>query len=268
MEVICYRGGGGEYPENTMEGIANCIKVNPDWWVEIDLRITSDGAVVALHDKNLKRIANLDRDLSSLSYKQLKSIDVGWHFYNSKHEKKICYAPLLSEVLEEYSTTQFLLDIHDESVVDEVVTLVKRYKGNRSIIIVSEYDHILDQVKSKMPSQRCNAGTNQIKRLWISSLLGLDRFFPLRADLLIIPEHYKGQKVLTKRMIEHAAARNKPIWIYTVGAEAILQARYNSLPLECLIHTKERFEYYENLGVEGVFTDRPTELIQNLYPSQ
>lgn len=53
--VAAHRGDHTIYPENTLEGYAMAIKDGADY-IEIDLRTTSDGKLVSMHDATINRM--------------------------------------------------------------------------------------------------------------------------------------------------------------------------------------------------------------------
>ena len=54
MIVVGHRGAQGEAPENTVAGVRHAIDRGVRH-LEIDLRLSSDGRLVVLHDDKLKR---------------------------------------------------------------------------------------------------------------------------------------------------------------------------------------------------------------------
>lgn len=70
MIVVAHRGAHAKVPENTLAAFRNAIELRCDF-VEMDVRITKDGALVILHDSTLDRTTNgsgnvADQTLSSV----------------------------------------------------------------------------------------------------------------------------------------------------------------------------------------------------------
>ena len=55
--MLAYRLDWINFPENSIEGVKNYIKLSVDI-VEIDLHITSFNQIVVIHDKTLERVSN------------------------------------------------------------------------------------------------------------------------------------------------------------------------------------------------------------------
>ena len=260
MEVVCYRTGGGEFPENTIEGIQNCYDTQPDWWIEMDLRFTKDGQVVLVHDPILSRLAGKEITVKDANYKELEFLNIGWH-YNPVAFASI---PLLITVFEQFRIAKFVLDIHDQEATRSVVELVQKFNMEDKVVVVSESDHVISKVKKLNPLIHCGAATKEAKRLLVSSILRLDRFFPLQSDLLVVPTTYKRITVISNRILQHVRKRNKKIWIYAEDTDVLVANRSKGLPLDGMVHDRETYDKYESIGVDVVFTDRPKELFHQL----
>ncbi|MCO4093756.1 MAG: hypothetical protein HEQ37_05780 [Acidovorax sp.] len=57
-QVIAHRGASGYLPEHTLGGYELAIRMGADF-IEPDLQITKDGALVAIHDDTLTRTTNV-----------------------------------------------------------------------------------------------------------------------------------------------------------------------------------------------------------------
>lgn len=70
---IAHRGEPVGHRENTVEAVQAAIAAGADL-VEIDVRLTADGAPVLLHDADLGRIWGVDRPLADLDLAQLTAV--------------------------------------------------------------------------------------------------------------------------------------------------------------------------------------------------
>ena len=73
MQIIGHRGAKGLAPENTVAGIRAALKRQVDW-IEFDVRVTHDGALVVVHDRTLLRIAKQLHKVRHYTLAQLKAI--------------------------------------------------------------------------------------------------------------------------------------------------------------------------------------------------
>jgi len=76
MEIIAHRGASFLAPENTLAGIRLAWGQHADA-VEVDLRLTKDGHVVAVHDRTARRTAGKPWIVANHSLRQLRTLDAG-----------------------------------------------------------------------------------------------------------------------------------------------------------------------------------------------
>ena len=77
--VIGHRGAAGLAPENTLAALHKAHAVGCRW-VEIDLRLTADGALVLLHDERIDRTTNGRGRVARLPWAALQRYDAGGWF--------------------------------------------------------------------------------------------------------------------------------------------------------------------------------------------
>lgn len=84
--IIAHRGASGYAPEHTMEAYKLAVEMGADY-IEIDLRMTSDGILVVMHDESVNRTTNGKGLVSSQSIKNLKELDAGTWFNEAFPDK-------------------------------------------------------------------------------------------------------------------------------------------------------------------------------------
>jgi len=94
--VVAHRGACGESPENTIESFRLAVEQRADM-LELDLRLTSDGHLVAVHDLNLGRVAGHTVSVEDTSLNILRHLDVSYHFHRGRRRARI---PTIEEILE------------------------------------------------------------------------------------------------------------------------------------------------------------------------
>jgi glycerophosphoryl diester phosphodiesterase len=72
-KVIGHRGAMAYAPENTLESFREASRRGATW-VEIDVKLTSDGVPVVLHDASLKRTTGIDRLVAATARAELPPI--------------------------------------------------------------------------------------------------------------------------------------------------------------------------------------------------
>ncbi len=254
MEIICYSCGRGEFPENTIEGIQNCTDVNPDWRIEMDIRMTADKELVLFHDNSAQRTTGVNKLISQMTFKEIQSLNAGWYFKSNgiyPFRNNQIKVPLLKDVFIRFPKVKYLLDIHtdDQSAIPIFLDLIRDYLPKGDFTIVSEYDLIIKFLRSKKPNWEYGVPKNEAKKMLYSSFIKLDNLFPIQSDILMAPNWYGKINVLTKRVINHAHKRKKKIWAWKYEGEHVET-----------ITTKEDLSHFEQLKIDGIFTEFPTQI--------
>lgn len=96
VEIVAHRGASADAPENTLAAIQLAWQLNADA-AEIDVMLTADGQLVAIHDESTLRTTGVDWVVKAHSLAELKSLDAGsWKSSQFVGEQ----IPTLSEVLD------------------------------------------------------------------------------------------------------------------------------------------------------------------------
>ncbi len=74
--VLGHRGYRARFPENTLLGVRMAFQFGADG-VECDLQKTSDGHYVVIHDPFLERVSGIPGELRSLTFEQVRGVDLG-----------------------------------------------------------------------------------------------------------------------------------------------------------------------------------------------
>ncbi len=95
-EIIAHRGASADAPENTLAAIQLAWQQGADA-AEIDVQLTADGQLVAIHDDTMLRTGGVDWAVKDCTLTKLKTRDVGsWKSPQFAGER----IPTLAEVLD------------------------------------------------------------------------------------------------------------------------------------------------------------------------
>ncbi len=226
---IAHRGASYLAPENTVASANLAWELGADA-VEIDVYLTKDNRVMALHDKDTKRTTGgkktfAIKDTPSLV---LRDLEVGgWKNEKYKGEK----IPFISEIIETVPEGKNL--VVEIKAGSEIIPHLKREieksgKLDQMIFIAFGWETILD-TKKEFPDNAC---------YWLSSL----------------------KQGLKKRMEEAAAAGLEGVNLsYKIIDEEVMQLA-RELNLEVLTWTVNDpviAKKMTDLGVKAITTDRP-----------
>ncbi|HEX8039112.1 MAG TPA: glycerophosphodiester phosphodiesterase family protein [Chryseosolibacter sp.] len=128
--ISAHRGASRLAPENTLAAFSKAIAMGADF-IEVDLRTTSDGREVCLHDASLKRTTGVDSLVNDMSFERVRALSAGHKSGPQYENEKI---PSLEDVCELVSAhnrsgsrrVRLYLDCKHIRV-DEVLRVLKEY---------------------------------------------------------------------------------------------------------------------------------------------
>jgi glycerophosphoryl diester phosphodiesterase len=74
--AISHRGEHLRHPENTMAAFQAAVDAGADFF-ELDVRTTSDGKLVLMHDSSVDRCTNGHGEVASLTFDEIRKLDAG-----------------------------------------------------------------------------------------------------------------------------------------------------------------------------------------------
>ena len=153
IEITAHRGASANYPENTMSAFVGAKELNADW-IELDVHQTKDFQLVVIHDPNFKRVGNVNKKVSELTYKEIQNIDVGSHFNSEYSEER---APLLEDVIKYAKENNIKLNIElkptgtEVDFEKQVVDLINKYDYKDNCVVASFNYDVLEKTKEIDP---------------------------------------------------------------------------------------------------------------------
>lgn len=151
--IFAHRGACLHAPENTLAAFELALTQQADA-IELDVKLSSDGHVVVIHDATVDRTTNGRGRVRDLSLVELKSLDAGSFFSDQFAGEKI---PTLGEVFEavgkgtlinveltNYSTPR-------DELVETVCMLVKKHNMHRRVLFSSFLGSNLSKARSYLP---------------------------------------------------------------------------------------------------------------------
>lgn len=76
VQVIAHRGDSAHAPENTMAAFRRAVDAGADW-LEMDVQMSDDGALVVIHDTTVDRTTNGSGRVADLTLADLQALDAG-----------------------------------------------------------------------------------------------------------------------------------------------------------------------------------------------
>jgi len=233
--IIAHRGASALAPENTLAAFQKAIEDGADG-IEFDVRISKDGVPVVFHDATLKRIAERENTVSSLTSEELQTFDVG-SWFNLKNPKKArevfaaetipTFVQLL-QFLKDYKGLLYVelkgTDAEIPALTESVCDLIGRSHLFPHVIIKSFQLEAIAIVKRILPDIRTAAlfepkipASFCTKR----SLL-IDKAAEYKADELSL--HYS---LVTKELVRKAKEKGLTTIIWTVDRKVWIKLALN-----------------------------------------
>jgi glycerophosphoryl diester phosphodiesterase len=206
--IACHRGASRYAPENTIPAIRDAAAMDVDF-AEIDIRTTSDGKTVLMHDNSVNRTTQSKGPVREHTFEQLTGLSAGEWFGTPFRDTKV---PSFDEGLAAYGPKMGVyLDCKDISP-ETLISAIKKYGFlNRHVVYQSvEYcDRLrkLDPTVRAMPPLR---RVEDIKVVAAISAYAVDANWAVLSKDVIDECHRNGIKVFSD-----ALGKNESIEQYT-----------------------------------------------------
>jgi len=245
--VFAHRGGGGLIPENTLEAFVYSARMGVDV-LELDIRSTSDGTLVVMHDAAVDRTTDGRGRVHELTLEAVKKLDAGYLFSPDGkgfpfRGKKIT-VPTLREIFEALPEMTFNIEPkqHTPSIVKPLCALLRERKMVSKVIVGSFNQTTIDDFRRECPETATSASPSEVSKFLALSKTGLGDSYSPPMQALQVPENLGGLQVVSKEFVETAHRRNLKVHVWTINETAAMQR---------LIE----------MGVDGIMTDYPDKLL-------
>lgn len=156
---VSHRGASGHAPEHTITAYQMGEKMHGDY-IEIDLQMTKDGKLIAMHDEKVDRTTNGTGLVKDHTLEQIKQLDAGSWF----NEKYPAYAnqeyaglkvPTLEEVFQKFGKNKnYYIETKSPEVYPgmekELLRLVNEYEINKDKLLVQSFSPLSLKTMNKL----------------------------------------------------------------------------------------------------------------------
>ena len=220
--------------------------------IEFDVRLSSDGVPVVIHDATLKRTAGLKDAVSSLTASELENVDVGsWFNRRFPTRARGYYAkervPTLERTFADMRDSCGLLyvelkseGVSDQALVTAVIALMNEFEFRDRVIVESFTLENLELVK-RIDARIKTAGLFEPKRQPLSLISGkrlIRRAVAVGADEIALHRSSVNQRVA---LLAKQAGLSVVVW--TVDAPSWIARA-------------------QRCGVKALITNRPGEMVR------
>jgi len=239
MTNIAHRGASGTRPENTIASFRRAMEVGADY-IELDIRATSDGVAVVMHDATVNRTTDGAGRLADMTLEQVKSLDAGSWFALEYAGERV---QTLSEVIALTGDRMPLsLEIKAYGVEEQAVAAIHK-SGNRDSFISSFDESCLRCVRE------------------------LDSQLPIELLVDHDPSHGGGIGNLLRRAQELDACILAPSY-GGITPDLVAAAAAAGIAVVCwTVDDRDDMRRMVDLGVQAITTNYPEVLKELLGPS-
>lgn len=201
-ETISHRGvTSGNGVQNTIPAMKKTIKYYQPDYIEMDVQETKDHKYVVVHDKNLKKLAGVDKKPQELTLKQLKKITVRENGYEAKIASFDDYLKVANR---HHQKLLVELKTSSSDSKEMVPRFIKQYEKN-----FEKNGHILQTLSHKAADEL----KQEDPEAFVSYILPFNFSFPTTD----FDAYTMEQTTLNSSFIGKALMMNKKVYVWTVN---------------------------------------------------
>src|ERR1039457_6360683 len=146
--AFAHRGGAAHAPENSWRAFEHAVGLGYGY-LETDLQATSDGVLVAFHDRTLDRVTSRTGRIARMTHRELSGALIGG-------TEPI---PLLEDLLAAWPDVRFNIDLKDSPAVRPLAKVLRRTAAWDRVCVVSFSASRLRAARRVFDRQGCMAAS-------------------------------------------------------------------------------------------------------------
>jgi glycerophosphoryl diester phosphodiesterase len=186
--------------------------------LEMDVRLTRDGEVVVIHDPLVDRTTDGTGPVSSFTLGELQRLDAGYRFVDTRGEATFrgtgVRVPRFEDVLTALPGVRLNVESKEPQAAAPLVEIILRH-GAQNRVLVAAADESSRRGARGYPGP-WGASRHHILLFRLLHLLPGGGAYTPCADVLQVPEAWRGMRILTPRLVRAAHRRNLPVQVWTV----------------------------------------------------
>lgn len=251
-QVVAHRGASHDIAEHTLSAYAKALEQGADA-LECDVRLTSDGHLVCVHDRDLRRTGGGDGVISTMPLAELSELDfTSW---------KNPWSDLDDEAEEPRPDTVLTL----KQLLDLVASFDRRVELAIETKHPTRYAGLVEKRLVEQLSYYGWAGNDSPTRVMSFSLRALQRIEKLAPDLQLVmlierKRHWPALKPLLS-----------PEWILGPGVTLLEHPKFADAMRRTgrdlhvwTVNTKAELQTCLDVGARAIITDRPAYMLKQL----
>lgn len=249
-EVIAHRGGGGQWPGETIFAFEQALQIGADV-IEMDVRSTADNQLVLIHNPDVDPTTNGHGLVREFTLEKLQALDAGYQWTDDggktfPFRNRNIKVPTLEEVFRSFPDARMNVEIKqtEPSIVAPLAAMIREHRMTDKVLIASFSDSALSEFRRACPEVATSASRNELIKF-----VAFNKLFPGSKDVpgtdaIQVISHYL-LPVITARLVKAAHGFDLPIHGWTVNKE-------------------DEMRRLIALDVDGIITDLPGPLLKLL----
>ena len=255
--VIAHQGGEGLRPSNTLTAFDNAAGLGVDV-LEMDVHGTADQQLVLIHDATVDRTTDGTGAVREMTLAEIKQLDAGYYWTDDEgqtypYRGQRITIPTLDELLDAHSQLRLNIEIKQKepSIAGQLCDILVQRGLVERVLIASFHEVAMTEFRAACPVVATSMIQAEIVPFFVSSKLFLGATYQASTASIQVPEYRGGivpwgdLQVVNGRFVRDAQRQNIEVHVWTV----------NDLP------DMKRMIF---LGVDGIITDRPDLLLEQL----
>ncbi len=246
---VAHRGGARLAPENTLEAFRRAIDTWAVDMLELDVRLSSDGVVMVIHDETVERTTDGAGPVASLTCRELQALDAGARFVDLDGRPSFrgigVRVPTLDEVLAAFPHVRLNIEAKCAPAAQPLVEVIRRHGAEHRVLVAAEFER--NRRGARGYRGAWGASRSQVAPfLLLHRIPWLGALYTPACDVFQLPPAWRGRPVADDRFIREAHRRNIPVHIWVVDEADEMRA-------------------WLRAGVDAIQTDRPDVLARVLH---
>lgn len=246
--VIAHRGGPELGPESTLYTYRKVADLGVDM-LEMDVHATRNGRLVVAHDRRVNRVTNGTGRIAEMTFDELRSLDAGYNWtvdsLTYPLRGKGIQMPTVEEMFDTFPDWRFVIELkaRTPAVAQDLCAAVEQHGLTERVAIASFSGDALKSFRTACPQVLTTASFDEGLLFWVLHKLRLDDLYtPTPFGGFMVMPQLGPFTTIDERLMQTARRRNLAVQVWTINERA-------------------QMEKFIRLGVNGIMTDRPTQLL-------